>query len=142
MVQPGEEILLEAQPATRFTQFLGWSDGSTENPRTLYLSHDAYLTGTFGQVLPEPIGLRGDRLKVGAEGSFQVGVVGSHEPYRYRVKVSRDFVRWNPPPTGTTVHFGDGSIMDGILSAKAPTTWLSVPYIGTPLYIRVELLDE
>ncbi|MFO1460858.1 MAG: hypothetical protein U1G08_15805, partial [Verrucomicrobiota bacterium] len=142
MVQPDEEILLEAQPTTRFTQFLGWSDGSKENPRALRISRDTYLTGTFGLVLPDPMGIRGDRLRLGADRSFQVGVVGNDLPYRYRVQTSRDLVHWNPPPTGTTVLFRDGVFSEGIISAKSPTTWLSVPYTGSWIYVRLEPLDE
>ncbi|MBL9175566.1 MAG: hypothetical protein JNL10_18640 [Verrucomicrobiales bacterium] len=142
MVQPDEEIVLEAQPATRFSQFLGWSDGSTENPRTLRLPHDIRLTGTFGLVYPEPIGVRGDKLQIGADRSFQMGVVGSDPPYKYRVMVSRDLVHWNPPPAGTTVLFRTGLYSKDVLTATSPITWLSVPYIGSWLYVSLEVLDE
>ena len=142
MVPPETDIRLEARPFTRFTQFLGWSDGSQENPRTLRISRDTSLTATFGLRIPEPHGLVGNRLQVGQDRSFQMSVVGNAVPYQYLVEISRDLVRWTPPPPGTKVPFKDGTYASGLLSARAPNTWLSIPYIGTQLYVRVKLLDQ
>jgi len=142
MVPPDTDFRLEARPFSRFTQFLGWSDGSQENPRTLRISRDTYLTATFGLRIPEPHGLQGNRLQFGQDRSFLISVVGNAVPYRYLVEVSRDLVRWTPPPLGTKVLFNDGTYGSGLLSARSPNTWLSIPYIGTQLYVRVKLLDQ
>ncbi|MCW5558689.1 MAG: hypothetical protein KIT22_12770 [Verrucomicrobiae bacterium] len=142
LVLPEEDIHLEAISPTRFTRFLGWSDGSQEPSRTFRISRDTFLTASFTNSPPEPNGIIRDRLEVAPDRSLRVGVVGNAIPYHYRVEVSKDLKRWTAPPPTARVLFNSGAISGSSLDARSPETWLSIPYIGERLYLRMELLDQ
>ena len=48
----GESILVEAIPEQNY-QFTQWSDGNTDNPRTIMLTQDTVLKALFDQIIIE-----------------------------------------------------------------------------------------
>ncbi|MBL9175441.1 MAG: hypothetical protein JNL10_18005 [Verrucomicrobiales bacterium] len=149
LVLPTHEIRIEAMPSrsspnglTRFNRFLGWSDGSTENPRFLRIERDTFLEANFGVVLPNPHGVVPGSVRYLSSGSLEFAVVGDFNHYFYQLEVSQNLKDWQIPSSGVFVKEGDGSVVNGIVEARLPQTWVSVRTKTAPLYLRVQLLDR
>ncbi|MBN8246800.1 MAG: hypothetical protein J0L84_05080 [Verrucomicrobia bacterium] len=141
-VYPDQEIRLSAVPGTRFSRFLGWTDGSLENPRLLTIHRDTYLEATFAQKLPERYGLIPGSVRRGSEGGVEFSVIGDPGIYSYRVEVSEDLVHWRPVPSGSQVLADAGSISQWMLEAGAAEARVSIPSEGDRFFVRLELLDR
>ncbi len=55
----GSEVILEAAPQECF-RFINWSDGNTENPRTIIVDKEYRLQATFEQIKPTVIAVSND----------------------------------------------------------------------------------
>lgn len=141
-VHPNQKIWLSAIPRTRFSRFLGWSDGSMQNPRMLMISRDTYLQAAFVQELPGRYGLVPGSVRRTPEGSVELSVVGDPSIYSYQVEVSDDLVQWRPVPAGSQVLPEVGSISQWMLEARAAETRVSIPSEGDRFFVRLELLDQ
>ena len=67
--EEGTEATLTATPASEACVFENWSDGSTENPRTLTVTENMELTATFGYAFVDlglPSGVKWAACNVGA----------------------------------------------------------------------------
>ena len=67
--EDGTEATLTATPASEACVFENWSDGSTENPRTLTVTENMELTATFGYAFVDlglPSGVKWAACNVGA----------------------------------------------------------------------------
>ena len=141
-VPPDQQIRLQAVPGSRFTEFVGWSDGNTDNPRLLQLSRDTVLTARFEQRLPIPNGIIPGSGELGSDRSLRFRLFGSSPPYRYRIQASPDLERWTGPILGTETLFGSGILRGDVVETVANETWLGVPTTSARHYFRVQLLDE
>ena len=113
MVQPVDEgeFYWRPQPTTRFTQFLGWSDGSKENPRALRISRDYAPDGNFRPwCSPDPMRIRGSDC-AWVPIALSSRVVGNDLPYRYRVQTSR-----STSSIGILLHRNPVLFQDGVFS--------------------------
>jgi len=94
-VGPDEDIILTATPQGRFIAFAGWSDGLTENPRTLRISHDLEITARFETRLPSPLGILPGTFQIGPDGFPRFALAGDPNPYVYRIERSTNLVDWS-----------------------------------------------
>lgn len=72
----GTEATLTATPASEACVFVKWSDGNTENPRTLTVTGNLELTATFGYAFVDlglPSGVKWATCNVGASSPFDTG---------------------------------------------------------------------
>lgn len=93
----GETIRIEALVASEWVHFEGWSDGSTDNPRTLQLDHDLFLTARFVPGAPEGSGVIPGTLEVLPDGRIRFHLGGNGTAYRYLVTVSHNLRSWRTP---------------------------------------------
>ena len=148
LVLPSDEIWIEATPwgIPRFTRFLEWSDGSTENPRSLRIEKDTFLEAIFGTVLPDPHGVVPGSVLYSNSGAFEFNVVGNSRPYFYQVEGSQDLQDWKLMTKGIVVKaiggFVGGRAVDGIVEARLPQTRVSVSTATHQIFLRVQLLDR
>lgn len=148
LVLPSDEIRIEATPwgIPRFTRFLEWSDGSTENPRYLHIAKDTFLEAIFGTVLPDPHGVVPGSVLFAKAGALEFNVVGNATPYFYQVEASQDLQDWKLMSKGILVKaiggLVGGRVVNGIVEARLPQTRVSVSTSTQPLFLRVQLLDR
>ncbi len=141
-LRPGQEVLLEAEPTLRFSRFVRWSDGNSENPRRFQFLHETTLAAQFEVQYPEPHGIDPHSVTLDRDGYFRCQVVGAEQPYYYTLEQSTDLKTWGP---AVGPHFsleGAGSVQNGLLVVAQPEAQLRV-FTGRPAhYFRVSIQNR
>ena len=125
-IGPEEDIVLTATPEGRFVVFAGWSDGVTDNPRTVRISRDLQLTARFETRLPSPLGILPGTFHIGSDGFPRFALVGDPNPYVYRIERSTNLIHW------TTAEALIGNLNGGVsgstdsLAVSRAEAWVSL----------------
>ena len=112
----GSSVILTAIPNEGYI-FSHWSDGNTDNPRTITVTEDAQYTAFF---IPE--GIENKFIFVSLQDGSTVGLISlsSHQTLEY----STDEITWNNMTTSTTISLnkGDYIYLRGVLSGNNSTS--------------------
>jgi hypothetical protein len=144
LVFPHESIALRARGSGPFWKFVRWSDGNTNNPRTLSIIRDTHLRAEFEFRLPHPQGIRPATLRQASATHLRFEVVGSDDylmPYQYRLEGSSDLKVWTSV-NGATVLDGAGEFASGIVTARRPATIVQIPIPSANRYYRASLISN
>lgn len=135
-VPAGREFVLRAIPGSRFSQFTGWLDGNTDNPRTVTSGRDSTLSARFEIRVPEPNGIDSRSILIGPDGYLQFKVHGNSQPYQYLFQQSDDLKSWSPVPRRGLQFIGVGSVEDGRIYAGEPEVRIKLVPSNSARYYR------
>lgn len=141
-IPAGSEVVLKAVRGTRFSQFTGWLDGNTDNPRTVTSGRDMTLTARFEVHVPEPNGIDPHSPSVGPDGYFQFKVHGNSQPYVYQFQQSDNLKNWSPVPRRGLQFTGAGAIEDGRIFAAESEVWVRMNPSNSARYYRATIQDR
>ncbi len=142
LVFPDETISLRARGSGPFWKFARWSDGNTNNPRTLSITRDTNLRAEFEYRLPNPQGIRAATFRKASATHLRFEVIGSDDysmPYQYRIEASADLKVWNSVNSAAVLD-ATGEFSSGIVTARRPATVVQIPLPGTNRYYRASLI--
>ncbi len=105
-VAPDEEVRLEVKSKQGFWTLASWSDGVTDNPRTITISKDTMLVANLEQRLPNERGIAPKTVSVAANGRLRFALIGppaGGTAYPYRIEVSGNLKSWQTVPSVTVL---------------------------------------
>lgn len=141
-IPAGKEVVLSAIPGTRFSQFTGWLDGNTDNPRTVISGRDLTMSARFEVRVPETNGIDPRSLSIGPDGYLQFKVHGSSQPYTYQFQQSDNLKSWSSVPRRGLQLKGVGSVEDGRIYAGEPEVWIRMIPSNSARYYRAVIQDR
>jgi hypothetical protein len=125
-INPDEVIQLQVVSKSGFWTLARWSDGATNNPRTLSINRDTTLSFEINQRPPLLQGLSPKSVRMKSPGTVTFSVIGPGEdnftyPYRYLLEWSPDLKDWKAAKGLKTVA-GFGQISGNEVTAEKPRT--------------------
>jgi len=142
LVFPEERIGLRARGSGAFWKFARWSDGNTNNPRTLSITRDTSLRAEFEYRLPNPQGIRAATFRQVSATHLRFELIGSDDysmPYQYLLEASPDLKVWNPVNSAAVLD-ETGEFSSGIVTARRPVTVVQISLPFTNRYYRASLI--
>jgi hypothetical protein len=125
-INPDEVIQLQVVSKSGFWTLARWSDGATNNPRTLSINRDTTLSFEINQRPPLLQGLSPKSVRMKSPGTVTFSVIGPGEdnftyPYRYLLEWSPDLKDWKAA-NGLKTVAGFGQISGNEVTAEKPRT--------------------